>query len=143
MSLQAQLMEEMKTAMKAHDQDKLGVIRFLRAAIKNYEIDNGEADDEAVMKVIAQQVKQTKESIEEYGKGGRDDLVAEEKKKLEIMEAYLPAQMSDDELKAIIDEVVAGLDAPQMGPVIGQVMKRVGTQADGSRVSQLVREALS
>lgn len=143
MSLSQQLIDEMKQAMKDGDKVKLAVIRFLRAEIKNYEIDHGEQDDAGVQKIVVKQVKQVKESIEEYQKAGRDDLVAAEEPKLKILEEYLPEQMSDAQVQAIIDEVLKNTENPQLGPVIGQVMAKVQGKADGGKVSGLVRQALA
>ena len=143
MSLNQQLINDMKQAMRDGDKVRLGTIRFLRAEIKNFEIDHGEQDDAGVEKIVAKQVKQVKESISEYKKGGRDDLVSAEEAKLKILEEYLPEQLSDDEIKSIIDEVLSGNDEPQMGPVIGQVMAKVQGKADGGKVAQLVKAALA
>lgn len=143
MSFSQQLVDEMKQAMKGGDKVKLSVVRFLRSEIKNYEIDHGEQDDAGIEKIVAKQVKQVKESIEEYQKAGRDDLVAAEEPKLKILEAYLPEQMSDQEVQAIIDKVLKNTENPQMGPVIGQVMAKVQGKADGGKVSGLVRQALA
>jgi uncharacterized protein len=143
MSLHTQLLEDMKNAMKSGDRTRLDAVRFLRSEIKNYEIDHGEQDDEGVLGIIARQVKQMNDSIQEYRKGDREDLAAEEELKLAILKEYLPAQMSDEELRTIVNEVVAQSAGAQMGPVIGQVMARVKGQADGGRVSTMVREALS
>lgn len=143
MSFSQKLIADMKQAMKDGDKVKLSVIRFLRAEIKNFEIDNGEQDDTGIEKIIAKQVKQVKESIAEYQKAGRDDLVADEEPKLEILKSYLPEQMSDEDLKKIVDEVLGSLENPKMGPAIGQVMAKVRGKADGSRVSAMVRQALS
>ncbi len=142
MSFSQQLVSDMKQAMKDGDKVKLGVVRFLRSEIKNFEIDHGEQDDAGIEKIIAKQVKQVKESIAEYQKAGRDDLVATEKPKLKILASYLPEQMSDEEIQAVINEVLETMEKPEMGPVIGQVMARVQGKADGSRVSALVRQAL-
>lgn len=143
MSLNQQLIDEMKQAMKSGDKIRLGTIRFLRAQIKNFEIDNGEQNDAGIEKIVAKQVKQVKESIEEYQKAGRDDLVAEEENKLKVLEEYLPEQMSDEDISTVIEEVLKGLEDPQMGPVIGQVMAKVQGKADGNKVSALVRQALT
>lgn len=143
MSFSQQLVNEMKQAMKGGDKVKLSVVRFLRSEIKNYEIDHGEQDDAGIEKIVAKQVKQVKESIEEYHKAGRDDLVAAEEPKLKILEAYLPEQMSDEEVQSIIDKVLKNTENPQMGPVIGQVMAKVQGKADGGKVSGLVRQALA
>lgn len=143
MSFSQQLIDDMKQAMKAGDKVKLSVIRFLRSEIKNYEIDHGEQDDAGIEKIVAKQVKQVKESITEYKKAGRDDLVSEEEPKLKILEEYLPEQMSDEELQVVIDEVLSTMDNPEIGPAIGQVMGKVQGKADGSKVSALVRQALA
>lgn len=143
MPLKAQLTEDMKNAMRAKETVKLGVIRFLLADIRNFEIDNGEQDDAGVEKLIAKQVKQMKDAIAEFEKGGRPDLVEEEQAKVAILETYLPQQLSDEELKAIVDRVVAAAGSTNMGQVIGMVMKEVAGRADGGRVSALVKQALN
>ena len=143
MSLQDQLFEEMKQAMKAHDQLKLDVIRLLRARIKNVEIDHGEQADADVQKIVQQMIKQWKDAIVDYKKGNRDDLVEEAEAKVKLLEAYLPAQLSDDELKKIIEEVKTTTGLDQVGPLIGQVKQKVGNQADGRRVAQLVNQLMS
>lgn len=143
MSLGQKLIDDMKQAMKGGDKVRLSVIRFLRSAIKNFEIDHGEQDDAGIEKIVAKQVKQIKESIEEYQKANRDDLVSEEKAKLKVLEEYLPEQMSDEEILTIINEVLKGVENPQIGPIIGQVMGKVQSKADGNKVSQLVRQVLA
>ena len=143
MSLQDQLFEEMKQAMKAHDQLKLDVIRLLRAKIKNVEIDRGEQDDAGVQKIVQQMIKQWKDAIIDYKKGNRDDLVQEAEAKVKLLTVYLPAQLSDDELKKIIEEVKTTTGLDQVGPLIGQVKQQVGNQADGRRVAQLVNQLMS
>lgn len=142
MNLQAQLMEDMKQAMRDKDMVKLGVIRFLRSEIKNFEIDNGEQDDAGVQKVIASQVKKLKDAVTDFKKAGREDLVAEEEAKIIYMESYLPQQISDEELEAIVTRVIAAADDKNMGKLIGAVMKEVAGQADGTRVSAAVRSKL-
>ncbi|HEX7018131.1 MAG TPA: GatB/YqeY domain-containing protein [Patescibacteria group bacterium] len=142
MPMKQQLMEDMKQAMRDRDTVKLGVVRFLMSEIKNYEIDNGEQDDAGVMKIIQKQVKQMKDAISEFEKAGRSDLVEEESQKVAILETYLPQQMSDDELAKIVDEVLTEAAHTQMGPVMAEVMKRVAGQADGGRVSAMVRSKL-
>lgn len=142
MSLKKQLVSEMKEAMKAGNKTKLGVVRYLRSQIKNYEIDHGEQDQAGLQQVIAKQVKQVKESIEEYTKADRDDLIEAEKKKLEIMKQYLPEQLSKEKLREVIESVLADSDQTQPGPVIGQVMSQVKNKADGNQVAALVREMI-
>ena len=96
MTLKQQLMEDMKSAMKAHDTVKLGAIRFLQAELRNVEIDHGEQDDAGIQKIVARQIKQMKDAISDYQKGDRQDLVDAEAAKITVLEAYLPQQMSDE-----------------------------------------------
>lgn len=143
MSLKQQLTEDMKTAMKARDMKTLGSIRFFLSELKNFEIDNGEQDDAGIQKLIAKQIKQMNDAIEEYKKGDRMDLVEEEVEKIKVIEKYLPAQLSDEELRSVVEEVIAGMgDNPVMGPVIGAVKSKVGNNADGGRVAGMVKEVL-
>lgn len=139
MSLKDQLIEEMKDAMKAGDQLRLGVIRLLRSSIQNAEIDQGELDDAKVQKIVQQQIKQWKDALLDYKKGNRPDLVEETQQKIKILESYLPEQLSDKELKAKIQKIQeeTGLEA---GPLIGKVKQAVGNQAEGSRIAQLVNQ---
>jgi hypothetical protein len=142
MNLQEQLLDDMKQAMRAKDTVKLGVIRFLRSEIKNFEIDNGTQDDAGIQKVIASQVKKIKDAVEEFRTAGREDLVESEEAKLVFMQAYLPEQLSDEELETIVAKVVESSDEKNMGKLIGLVMKEVTGKADGGRVSALVRSKL-
>lgn len=143
MSLKLQLVEDMKSAMRAREMMKLNVIRFLQAEIKNVEIDNGEQDDAGIQKIIARQIKQMKDAITDYKTGGRQDLIDEETQKITVLEAYLPQQMSDGDLEKIVGEVVAELGQGNFGQVMGAVMKRVAGLADGNRVSAAVKAALA
>ncbi|NCN87338.1 MAG: GatB/YqeY domain-containing protein [Candidatus Pacebacteria bacterium] len=143
MSLKDQLMEEMKNAMRAKDTVRLGVIRFLRSEIKNIEIDHGDQDDAGVLKIIAKQVKSMKDANSEYLKGGREDLVEDNTAKIKILEEYLPKQLSDTDLEAIVKKIVDSAEEKHMGKIIGSVMKEVEGKADGGRVSQMVRKLLS
>ena len=101
MSLKEQLTADMKEAMKNHDKDRLSVIRMVRGAIRQAEIDGGhkELDDEAVIGVISKEVKMRKDSIDEFQKGGREDLVAKTQAEIDVLMPYLPAQLSEDEVK--------------------------------------------
>jgi hypothetical protein len=142
-----QLTEDMKTSMKAGEDVRTGVLRLLRGALKNEEIKAGHSLDEAeALKVLQREAKQRRDSIEAYMKAGRDDLRQIEERELEIIATYLPTAMTDEEVSAVIDEVVAemdGADMSKMGQVIGGVMKRVGARADGGTVSRLVRARLA
>lgn len=138
MSLQDQLLEDMKQAMKAKATEKLGVIRFLRAELKNYEIDNGSLTDEDVQKVIAKMIKQMQDAMADFKSAGRDDLVSEEEAKIAILQSYLPEQLSDEELASIVQSVVESNPDLDRGPVIGKVKAEVGNKADGKRVAAAV-----
>jgi len=143
MSLNKQIMEDMKQAMKDKNAEKLVMLRLLRSEIKNVEIDHGEQDDAGVQKIVAKLLKQWNDAKSDYEKGGRDDLVKEAESKIVVLESYLPEQMSDDELKKIVKEVIDQSGQTQVGPIIGQVMKKVAGKADGGKVSQLVKELLA
>lgn len=142
MNLQAQLLEDMKQAMRDKNTVKLGVIRFLRSEIKNFEIDNGEQDDAGIQKIIASQVKKLKDAMNDFKNAGREDLVAQEEEKLVFMETYLPQQLSDQELEEIVTKVVDSSQDKNIGKLIGAVMQEVSGRADGNRVSSLVRSKL-
>jgi uncharacterized protein YqeY len=142
MSLQDQLLQDMKQAMKDKDQQKLGVIRLLRSEVKNVEIDQGELDDQAVQEVISKLKKQLEDALEDFKQADRTELVEEQLAKIKVLESYLPEQMSDAELQEIVTETIENLDQKAMGPAMKQVMAKVKGQAEGKRVSQLVQQAL-
>lgn len=143
MTLKDQLMEDMKTAMKAHDSIKLDVVRMIRSEIMNFEIDNGEADDEKVQRIIKTMLKQQKDALLDFEKAARQDLIDETKAKIAIFASYLPTEMSDEELEKVVREVVAQASSKDFGPLMGQVMKQVGNRADGSRVTAMLKQALA
>lgn len=143
MFLQQQLTDDMKTAMKAKDSLTLGVVRFLQAEIRNVEIDQGQQDDAGIQKIVARQIKQIKDTIPDYEKAGRTDLVKQEQAKLSILEKYLPEQISDRELEALVKAVLDSQPDAHPGQLIGQVMKQVSGRADGSRVSAMVKRISS
>lgn len=143
MSLKLDLREAMKEAMKAHDSLKLDTVRSVISEVRNFEIDNGEQDDAGVQKIIAKLVKQWQDAMVDFKEAGRDDLISETESKLEVLKAYLPEQLSDEKLQAIVQEIVAAAPVKTMGPIIGQVMQRVAGQVDGGRVSAAVKAALA
>lgn len=142
MTVKQTLVEDMKNAMRAHDSLKLNTVRLLLSELKNFEIDNGEQDDAGVQKIAARLIKQWQDAMADFVKANREDLISETKSKIDIITAYLPQQLSDEALKAIVDEVVAAATMKTIGPVTGMVMKRVAGQADGSRVAAMVKAAL-
>ncbi|RKD27612.1 hypothetical protein SAMN02745883_00477 [Caminicella sporogenes DSM 14501] len=147
MSLKDVLMQDLKTAMKEKDAIKKSTITMIRAAIKQYEVDNRkEVDDEIVIDIIAKQLKQKRDAIEEFKKGGREDLVKEAQTEIEILLNYLPKQLSEDEIKEIVKEIIdkVGAKGPKdMGKVMGALMPKVKGRADGKLVSKIVKEILS
>lgn len=139
--------EDLKGAMKARDELKVSALRMLKAAASNAAIAKGKAnlEDAEVIEVIAKLIKQRAESVEAYTKGNRPELAEKERKEAEILKAYLPAQMPEEELKSIIQAAVkeTGASGPQgMGAVMKAVLPKVAGRADGKRVSGLVAELL-
>ena len=146
-TLKDQLTQDMKSAMKQKEQVRLSTIRLVRAAMKNREIELGEElNDEEVIKVISTLVKQHKDSIEQFQKGGRDDLVEKEQAELEILESYLPQQLSEENVKALVKEAIEAVSATSMkdmGKVMKYIMPKVQGRADGKVINQLVKEHLT
>jgi uncharacterized protein YqeY len=147
LSLLDRLNQDMKQAMKDKDSLKLSTIRMLRSAIKNKEIDKRRAlTDAEVEEVILSEVKKRNDSVTEYEKAGRQDLADKEKAEIEVLKAYLPEQLSEDEVRALVEEVIRETGASSkadMGKVMGVLMPKVKGRADGRLVNRLVTEALS
>ena len=147
MSLKDQITEDMKSAMRAKEVARLGTIRLLLAAIKQREVDERIVlDDAAVIATIEKMIKQRKDSISQFEKAQRDDLVAIEAAEMEVLQVYLPAQLSDAEVAAAVTAAVAatGATGPQdMGKVIGALKARLAGKADMGKVSGLVKAALA
>lgn len=147
MSLKQQISEDMKNAMRAKDSARLATIRLLQAAIKQREVDERIVmDDASVIATIEKMIKQRKDSISQFEKAGRDDLVAVEAAEMTILQAYMPAQMSDAEVEAAVNAAVAatGATGPQdMGKVIGVLKGQLAGKADMGKVSGLVKAALA
>lgn len=147
MTIKDQLKSDLKDAMRSKDTARRDVIRNLQAAIKQKEVDSqSELDDAAVLKVLMAEAKKRNESIEAYGSAGRDDLVAEEQAELEVIQTYLPKQLSREELEAIVKDVIAetGISSPkEIGKVMPILMQRTAGQADGKTINEIVREQLN
>jgi uncharacterized protein YqeY len=147
MSLKDQITEDMKSAMRAKETARLGTIRLLLAAIKQREVDDRIVlDDAAIISTVEKMIKQRKDSISQFEKAGRDDLVAVESAEMLILQAYLPVQMSDAEVEAAVAAAVAstGAAGPQdMGKVIGALKAQLAGKADMGKVSGLVKAALA
>jgi len=150
MTIQEQIKDDMKHAMKEKNQNKLTVTRGLISAFTNELVASGKTpqtpiDDDAAMAVITRAAKQRKDSIAQFEKGGRTDLAEFEKAELEILESYLPELMSEDEIKIVVDEKIATLgvtDKSDMGKLIGSVMSDLKGKADGSLVKKVVENSL-
>ncbi len=148
MSIKDQLTADMKQAMKDREAGKLrlSVIRMVRANIKNVEInDKKELNDDEVLAVLMKEVKMRQDSLEEFQKAEREDLVAQTKEELEVLKVYLPEALSDEKLKAIVAEVVAAVGATtmkDMGKVMPAVMAKTKGRADGKRINAMVRDLL-
>ena len=146
MSLKTQITDDMKSAMKAGDKDRLKVVRLAMAAIKQVEIDKRtELDDAAVLGVIDKMVKQRRDSVEQFQKGGREDLAAIEVAEIAILEDYLPEQLSDAELDALVDEAIGATGAESirdMGKVMGAIKAKAAGRADMGAVGAKVKARL-
>lgn len=146
MTLKGQIQDDMKTAMKAGDKDRLKVVRLIRAAIERIEVDQRiELDDAAVLGVLNKMVKQRRDSISQFRDGGRDDLADIELAEIVVIENYLPEQMSDDELDAMIAKAISDTGAEStrdMGKVMGAVKAKAEGRADMAAVGAKVKSIL-
>jgi uncharacterized protein YqeY len=148
MSLLERLNSDMKQAMKNKEKDKLSVIRMVKASLQNEAIKLGtqELSEDAELTVLSREVKQRKDSLHEFDKAGREDLVDKLRTELEIVELYLPKQLSEEELSEIVKETIAEVGATskaEMGKVMAAIMPKVKGKADGSLVNKLVQQHLS
>jgi uncharacterized protein YqeY len=145
--LKAQIIDDMKAAMKGGEKARLGVIRLITAAIKQREVDERiELDDEQVLIVLDKMVKQRRDSIKQYTDAGREDLAAIEEAEVEIIQAYLPAALSEDEIASIVEAAIAQTGASSMadmGKVMGIVKPQVQGRGDMGAVSGIVKQKLS
>ncbi|MGJ7488334.1 GatB/YqeY domain-containing protein [Variovorax sp. LT2P21] len=147
MTLKEQITDDMKTAMRAKDSERLGTIRLLLAAMKQKEVDERvELDDALVVAIVDKMVKQRKDSIAAFTTGGRADLADKEAAEIKVLEVYLPQRMSADEVAVAVKAIVAELGATgpgDMGKVMGTVKTRLAGKADMGQVSAAVKAALS
>lgn len=147
MTLKETFMEEMKNAMREKDTMKKNVVTMVRAAIKQYEVDNRvELDDEGVTEIIAKEVKKRRDSLPEYEKSGRDDLIATLNEEINYLAKYLPEQMSEDEIRDVVKSVIAETGAAgmkDMGKVMGAVIAKTKGRADGKVINGIVKECLN
>ena len=147
MSLKARIQEDMKSAMRARDSQRLSAVRFLLAAIKQKEVDTQtELDDDGVTAVIEKQLKQRRDSATQYADAGRTDLADKERFEIAVLEAYMPAQMSAEEIDAAVAKAIADTGAAgpaDMGKVMGALKGALAGRADMGVVSARVKQALA
>ena len=146
MSLKARIKDEMKEAMKAKDKQRLAVIRLIQSEIKRIEVDERiEIDDERLLTVLDKMCKQRRDSVKQYEDAGRTELAEQEKYEITVIQEYLPAQLSEDELAALIEETISATGAAgmqDMGKVMGVLKAKVQGRADMTAVSQLIKAKL-
>ena len=148
MTIKEQLMADFKEAMKAHDEVAKNTISLARAAVKQYEVDNREElDDAGVIAILTRQVKMRKDALADFEKAGRTDLTEAYNAEIEVLNKYLPEQMSMDEIKDVVKETAAALGIEggreNMGKLMGPVMGKLKGKADGNQVREAVQEFLS
>ena len=147
MSLKGQIQDDMKTAMKAGDKDRLKVLRLMRASVQQLEVDQRiELDDAAILGVLNKMVKQRRDSVSQFTAGGRDDLADIETAEIAVLQDYLPEQMSDADLDQLIEQAIEASGAESirdMGKVMGQVKAKAEGRADMGAVSAKVKARLS
>jgi uncharacterized protein YqeY len=145
-TLKERITEDMKTAMRGGDKDRLGLIRMLQAAIKQREVDERiQLDDAQTLSVIEKMIKQRKESVAQFQSGGREDLVAKENAEIAVLQGYLPAQLSEAELDAIVRDAIASTGAASvkdMGKVMAIVKQKAAGRADMGAVGARIKAAL-
>ncbi len=146
MTLKEQLKSDMKDAMRAKEIVRRDTIRSINTMIKQIEVDERiDLDDEAVIKLIQKGIKQREEAITQYKEAARDDLIQIEQEQIDIFSLYLPKQLSDDELKTIIQDIITKADASSMkdmGKVMNPAKDAIGGSADGKRISNMVKQLL-
>lgn len=144
--LKEKLMEDLKSAMKEKDEIKKNTVQMIRAAILQVEKDKAiQLDDNQIIDIIAKEMKKRKDSLSDYEKSGREDLINAVKKEMEIITAYLPKQLSKEELTEIIKEIIAevgAVDIKDMGKVMKAAKEKIGAAADGKAINEVVKELL-
>lgn len=146
MSLKEKLQEDLKSSMKNKDTIRKSVITLVRAAIKQIEVDQRvELDDVAVMDIISKQLKQRNDSLAEFEKAGREDLIEETKSEIQVLKEYLPQQLSEEELEKIVIETIAEVGATSMkdmGKIMAIIKAKTAGRADGRKINELVKKNL-
>ena len=147
MTLKDRLMEDMKVSMRNKETLKKSVITMIRASVKQKEVDDRvDVNDDDVIELIAKQLKQRKDALVEFEKAERDDLIAQTKAEIEILASYLPQQLTDEELEAVVRDAVAEVNAQSvkdMGKIMGKVMAVAKGRVDGKRINEMVKKVLN
>lgn len=147
MSLKEVLAADLKTAMKEKDLIRKNTVQMVRSAVLQYEKDNlKELEDDGILDVIAKELKKRRDVLPEYEKSGRDDLISDIKREIEILLAYLPAQLTDDELEEIVKKAIEETEAQSvrdMGKIMQRVMPETKGRADGKRINEIAKKLLS
>ncbi len=147
MDIREQLMQDLKAAMKDKDTIRKNTVTMVRSAILQFEKDNlTELDEEGIIEIIAKELKKRRDVLPEYEKSGRDDLIADINREIEILLAYLPEQLSKEELEVIVQDAIAATGATSMkdmGRIMGVVMPKTKGRADGKMINAIVKEKLS
>lgn len=140
MSVLIALQDEMKAAMKAHDQARLDALRLLVSAIKYFQVDNPDMTDEQVAGVLAKEAKKRREAIEAYKAAGRTESAEKEQFELNLIESYLPKMMSEDEVRDKVKKVLESGEFDNFGKAMNAAMKEIGKDAEGGMVAKIVKE---
>ena len=147
MTLKDKLMDDLKESMKNKEQVRKSVVTLIRSAVKQKEVDERvELSDEDVLAIIAKQVKQRKDALEEFKKAQREDLILQTEQEIDILTQYLPKQLTDDELESIIRDIINQIGATtmkDMGKIMGLATPKVQGKADGKRINEMVKKLLS
>lgn len=139
------LQTDMKNAMKAGEKQRLDAVRYLIAQVKNFQIDKGlnaEITQDDLHQVVKKLVKNTEEAVAQYRSAGRDDLASDDEARMQVWKTYLPQQLSDEELQAIVDRVVENNPGMGIGPLTGMILREAAGKTDGGRVSGMLRQKL-
>lgn len=147
MSLKDKLMEDLKSSMKNKDKIRKNVITMLRSAIKQREVDERiELDDDGIIDIVSKQVKQKRDAIDDFKKGNREDLVELTEEEVKILLEYLPEQLSEDEVRVMVKEIIDETDAKSMkdmGKIMAKIMPKIKGRADGSIVNKIAKDYLN
>lgn len=145
--LKEKLLEDLKMSMKEKNEVRKNAVQMVRAAILQVEKDNGVTlEDEKIIQIIAKEVKKRKDSLDDYIKGGREDIVKQVEEEISILSEYLPKQLSKEEIEKIVKEIIDGVSATSikdMGKVMKEAKEKIGARADGKAINEVVKELLA